>query len=39
MNRPDVDCIINACDAGREGENIFRAVVKKNFFTGKTLFI
>jgi len=26
MNRADVDCVINACDAGREGENIFRAV-------------
>jgi len=26
MNRPDVDCVINACDAGREGENIFRLV-------------
>ena len=26
MNRPDVDQIINACDAGREGENIFRQV-------------
>jgi len=26
MKRPDVDCVINACDAGREGENIFRLV-------------
>jgi DNA topoisomerase-3 len=26
MNRSDVDCVINACDAGREGENIFRLV-------------
>ena len=26
MNRPDVKCIINACDAGREGENIFNLV-------------
>lgn len=26
MNRSDVGCIINACDAGREGENIFRLV-------------
>ena len=26
MNRPDVDCVINACDAGREGELIFRLV-------------
>ena len=26
MGRPDVDTIINACDAGREGELIFRLV-------------
>lgn len=26
LNRIDVDCIINGCDAGREGENIFRLV-------------
>jgi DNA topoisomerase-3 len=26
MKRSDVDCIINACDAGREGELIFRLV-------------
>jgi DNA topoisomerase-3 len=26
LNRPDVDCVINAADAGREGENIFRTV-------------
>ena len=26
MNRPDVDVIVNACDAGREGELIFRLV-------------
>ena len=26
MNRADVDCVINGCDAGREGENIFRLV-------------
>ena len=26
MNRTDVDCVINACDAGREGELIFRLV-------------
>ena len=26
MNRADVDCIVNACDAGREGELIFRLV-------------
>ena len=26
MNRADVDCIVNACDAGREGELIFQLV-------------
>ena len=26
MNRPDVEGIVNACDAGREGELIFRLV-------------
>ena len=26
MNRPDVECVINACDAGREGELIGRLV-------------
>jgi len=26
MNRSDVDCIVNACDAGREGELIFALV-------------
>ena len=26
MNRADVECVINGCDAGREGENIFRSV-------------
>ena len=26
MNRPDVDTLVNACDAGREGELIFRLV-------------
>ena len=26
MNRPDVECVINACDAGREGENIMRNI-------------
>lgn len=26
MNRADVDCVINACDAGREGELIFLLV-------------
>ena len=28
MGRPDVDTIVNACDAGREGELIFRLVYK-----------
>ncbi len=26
MHRPDVDSIVNSCDAGREGELIFRLV-------------
>ncbi len=26
MNRPDVDTVVNTCDAGREGELIFRLV-------------
>lgn len=26
MKRSDIDCVINACDAGREGELIFRLV-------------
>jgi len=26
MNRDDIECVINACDAGREGELIFRLV-------------
>ena len=26
MNRPDLEYIVNACDAGREGESIFRRV-------------
>jgi len=26
MNRTDIDCVVNACDAGREGELIFRLV-------------
>jgi len=26
MNRADVECVVNACDAGREGEIIFRHV-------------
>ena len=29
MKRPDVDGIINACDAGREGELIFRNLIKR----------
>jgi DNA topoisomerase III len=28
MKRPDVDLIVNACDAGREGELIFRYLVR-----------
>lgn len=28
MKRPDVDTVINACDAGREGEEIFRLIVE-----------
>jgi DNA topoisomerase-3 len=28
IQRPDVETIINACDAGREGELIFREVIK-----------
>ena len=28
MNRADVDTIVNACDAGREGELIFRLVLR-----------
>ncbi|MGC8743220.1 MAG: DNA topoisomerase III [Verrucomicrobiia bacterium] len=28
INRKDVDLIINACDAGREGELIFRHIIK-----------
>src|SRR5512137_387769 len=28
IKRPDVDTLINACDAGREGELIFRNIVK-----------
>lgn len=26
MSRPDVGCVVNACDAGREGELIFRFI-------------
>ena len=29
MKREDVDCVTNACDAGREGELIFRLVYEK----------
>ncbi|MBP5609583.1 MAG: DNA topoisomerase 3 [Lachnospiraceae bacterium] len=29
FSRKDVDCVINACDAGREGELIFRLVYEK----------
>ena len=29
MNRADVDCVVNACDAGREGELIFRLVYEQ----------
>ena len=29
MKRADVDCVVNACDAGREGELIFRLVYEK----------
>lgn len=28
MHRPEVDVLINACDAGREGELIFRELIK-----------
>uniref|UniRef100_UPI003BEEC7B3 DNA topoisomerase n=1 Tax=Burkholderia arboris TaxID=488730 RepID=UPI003BEEC7B3 len=28
IRRPDVDVLINACDAGREGEYIFRLIVR-----------
>ena len=28
IKRQDVDCLINACDAGREGELIFREIVQ-----------
>ena len=29
MHREDVECVVNACDAGREGELIFCAAVKQ----------
>src|SRR5690554_4536968 len=28
LKRKDVDCVINACDAGREGELIFRYIIQ-----------
>src|SRR5438034_5165255 len=28
IKRPDVDALVNACDAGREGELIFRYIVR-----------
>src|SRR5688572_21441638 len=28
IKRADVDCLVNACDAGREGELIFRYIVQ-----------
>ena len=30
MHREDVECIVNACDAGREGELIFRLVYRQS---------
>ena len=36
MNRTDVDCIVNACDAGREGELIFHHVYNHVRCTKKT---
>ncbi|MBW7875555.1 MAG: topoisomerase C-terminal repeat-containing protein [Candidatus Cloacimonetes bacterium] len=29
LKRKDIECVINACDAGREGELIFRAILEK----------
>ncbi len=29
LQRPDVDAVVNACDAGREGELIFREIVEQ----------
>lgn len=29
LSRPDVDTVVNACDAGREGELIFRLIYEK----------
>jgi DNA topoisomerase-3 len=37
MKRPDVDCVVNACDAGREGENIFRLVYEYAKCNKKTM--
>ena len=28
MKRPDIDQIVNACDAGREGELIFKLILE-----------
>ncbi len=30
MHREDVECVVNACDAGREGELIFRLVYEQS---------
>jgi DNA topoisomerase-3 len=37
MSRPDVECVINACDSGREGELIFRHVYNHAKCTRKML--
>ncbi|MFT5110276.1 MAG: DNA topoisomerase-3, partial [Pseudoalteromonas tetraodonis] len=37
MNKKDVDTIINACDAGREGELIFRYLLDEAGVTGKKI--
>ena len=37
MKRTDVDCVINACDAGREGELIFRLVYEHAKCTKKVM--
>lgn len=29
LRRNDIDCVINACDAGREGELIFRLIIEQ----------
>jgi DNA topoisomerase-3 len=36
MNRKDVDCVINACDAGREGQLIFQLIYNHAKCTKKT---